>query len=586
MILLLPLYRFLVEYEVASGRPYSELHRLTLHTIADSEDVTLNMLHEIFGLPSRILIEVLISLFKQGWIAISARTGGGFCVTPQGREALKYNKRPEMRVVEPKAMALIMERFTGMLALQNEIEFEPRYRLMENGIWQSSYHIEPQYNSGHLDEGQARSLLRVDSRQWIRHTNTPILTHDSYHLPVDVDLRPHESEFEYVSVTGLPARWRPHLEPLLLELAKDKARTNYALAGGTYWKDRHPKRTAELTSESWSIALAADDLLDTHETHIEELRRAFAVAKSTILISSSMINSSVMNTVFMEVLPSLKGRPVQVDLLCARQSTSATLSSFAETVLSLLEKEQVSITSTNSNANLLIYDTEDGYHACVGSYDWLGSSLEKTTGDHTRSLTIKLQHPGIIGDVSLSIAAFIDEAQPQHMLSSSADRWRRVSEMQAGEGARLAPDPAPEDQVGTEVCQVRVIRDQQHAALMSEYFRLAKRRVAIVSTGTNEQTERLVSSLLRTREETEVRRQLVVLPPGKQPTLAALANVEELTNQPIHANAFVADATTAISSFNFLAPPNPSSGRVCDLGICIEGQMIADTVWDRLCRTV
>jgi hypothetical protein len=406
---------------------------------------------------------------------------------------------------------------------------------------------------------------------------------------VDVDLRPHESEFEYVSATGLPARWRPHLEPLLLELAKDKAPTNYAFTGDTYWKDRHPKRigTAELTNESWSVAITADDLLETHEAHVEELRRAFALAKSTILISSSMINSSVMNTVFTELLRSFKRRPIQVDLLYRRQSSSTKQSSFPESVLSLLEKEQlrVSVTSTNSNANLLIYDTEDGYHACVGSYDWLGSSLEITTGDRTGYLTIKLRHPGIIGDLSLSIAAFIDEAQPQQMLSSSADRWRRISEIQAGEAARMAPDPAPEDKVGTEVCQVRVIRDQQHAALMSEYFPLAKRRVAIVSTGTNEQTERLVSSLLRTREESEVRRQLVVLHPAKQPTLAALGNVEELINQPIHANAFVADATTALSSFNFLAPPNPSSGRVCNLGICIEGQMIANTVWDRL-RTV
>ena len=73
MIVLLPVSRYRVRYQVASGRPYSFFERFILEGVRDGYS-SLETLERTFRVHRRVLIEGLVTLVQAGWVAIDRRT--------------------------------------------------------------------------------------------------------------------------------------------------------------------------------------------------------------------------------------------------------------------------------------------------------------------------------------------------------------------------------------------------------------------------------------------------------------------------------------------------------------------------------
>jgi len=113
MEMLIPLSRFEVNYEVGSGRPYSDLDRLVLQAVADGAG-TVEQLSAIFKLPKRLLIEVIVTLARAGWVAVDVAEGG-FKATASGGEAAQTGTIPPFCVLRNAQAVVVMELFTGSL---------------------------------------------------------------------------------------------------------------------------------------------------------------------------------------------------------------------------------------------------------------------------------------------------------------------------------------------------------------------------------------------------------------------------------------------------------------------------------------
>src|SRR5207244_8549279 len=98
MIVLVPVSRYRIEFDVASGRPYSVLERLVLDAVREGM-TSLASLHGIFQIPQRRLIEALVTLTQAGWLAVGGNDEPGFMLTAEGHEALVSGQEPRSSLV-------------------------------------------------------------------------------------------------------------------------------------------------------------------------------------------------------------------------------------------------------------------------------------------------------------------------------------------------------------------------------------------------------------------------------------------------------------------------------------------------------
>ncbi len=129
MIVLIPLSRFRITYQIACGRPYSRFEQLVLRAIEEgATDVA--VLEGIFQIHPRLIIEALVTLIQAGWLAIDAASQEGLVLSSDGRQALHAGSAPRTLVAETKACTVVMERVTGGLLPNSEITYASRPKFL------------------------------------------------------------------------------------------------------------------------------------------------------------------------------------------------------------------------------------------------------------------------------------------------------------------------------------------------------------------------------------------------------------------------------------------------------------------------
>jgi hypothetical protein len=596
MILLVPLSQFRIDYEIGSGRPYSDLDTLILRAIGEAEVTTIEVLQNIFGLPSRLLIEILVTLFKEGWIAINAQTGGGFDITPQGRAALESDKAtPEMRHVEPRTGFVMMERLTGMLIPQSEIVSESKRVLEKKSIWERAYRMRAEFTENNIDEGQVQYLLRRDKAEWIRRIGTPVMTSkDWFWLHVEVDL-------DHRSIHGLPERWVQHLESLILEDADEIASRMPNLAQNSYWGNNAPPimNREEGAIDAWGTTVTTQDLLLTSQQHVELLKAAFEETTSMILVASAFIDSNCLNPDLRAWFLRALERGVHIDLLWGdvlgqteheRAENSQWLANLHDESrqLGLKGSLRFNETPTDSHAKLLIHDTSTGFKAYVGSYDWLSTPPKALDDEAAIHITIGLRHAGLVAELCRSVAAFMITGQGNH-LSASPDRWRGVAEQLDQKARELATTSNDNESDNPDFCTVQVIRDQKHMSLLSECLVSAQSRCAVLSRKIDDVAVRRLAALKK--RDDNLQHIALSIQHGKLPNItpenhAALKHMIQaahgtlIERANLQARAIVADTSVLVSSYNFLSGnPFDKLTRAREVGLFIEGGKISEEVW-------
>src|SRR4051812_6789753 len=116
MLAFLPVNRFRVSYQVASGRPYSALERLLLEAVREGT-ATLDGLVDLFCVHRRIVIEGLVTLMQAGWLGLRPGDDHKFEVTDAGRGALAQpGSLPDNIALTEKTAYLVMELVRGQIA--------------------------------------------------------------------------------------------------------------------------------------------------------------------------------------------------------------------------------------------------------------------------------------------------------------------------------------------------------------------------------------------------------------------------------------------------------------------------------------
>src|SRR6185312_2274777 len=132
---------------------------------------------------------------------------------PAGKLACGEQKElPPTIVLDTRVNTIVMEKVTGQIARNNEVDFYPKSRLRK--LWSSGMVLPKGDVSNRLDSGMVAPLLLHDSTEWVRSIEQPYVVSDNAsYFVVDADTRENR-------VMGIPKSWEPILAPEMLDRAR------------------------------------------------------------------------------------------------------------------------------------------------------------------------------------------------------------------------------------------------------------------------------------------------------------------------------------------------------------------------------
>jgi len=585
MIVLVPLSRFRAHYETASGRPYSTLERLTLRAIANGA-TNVDHLSEQFRVHPRLLVEAVVTLVREGWVAVG-RAESGFLLTADGENAVGADETPNSLVVAERTTFVLMERITGALIPSNEVRFVTKRELGDR--WDTCVRLRVEVSDNSVDEGQVQTLLPRRKDEWLRWIGPINMVSKSSHwLPVNVDIATKQ-------VIGLPDTWSTRLRDLIVEKAlrhsenydaKQLAATFPIAVRTSFIRDERPD-IPRIPAPTWATALERSDIMFTDREHDDYLMHALQHARTNVLITSAFLSTSRLEAIAEPLLDALR-RDINCDLLWGYAATGAGDPLARLKKLAYQAKQsnargalRFNSAASASHAKLVLWDNASGYEACVGSFNWL-SVITDSTSTEARNASVRITHPGVVAAFSRSAAAFWSSSRGQ-TLASTGDRWRRVA-------ADLESVLAMKEPTGNTNCRVRLVTDREHEAVLREFLSIAQARALVVSHRLGPAAEvRLVPGSRSDRApgfEYRVIFGMTELDDDARSRIRAeiQRGGGSLTMHPHgHAKVLVADSSSAISSYNFLSSDpfgTAASGR--ELGIVLDSPDAADWLWQRL----
>ena len=592
MICLVPISRFRVGFEVAAGRPFSQLERMMLRAIKEGVTV-LDRMQTTFQVHPRILIEALVTLTQAGWVSFSSQEGGGFLLTSEGATATDEGQSPSTTTVTSKTAFLLLERLTGGVIGNDEVRFKSRTQL--ETVWHDAVRLKAEVHDNSLDEGQVRQLLPRRQGEWVRWIGPiDMVSKGAHWVPIGVDTASGR-------LVGLPDRWRTRLGPVILEEAKRRESTVSPSARAKQWpiggdpSERAWSSAGRLDDEippsgTWSTNAAESDLLFSSEEHTCILLNALEEATSSVFIASAFIGKAAIEALRNPILNALR-RGVNLDLLWG-YATGAEPSDVVLEGLKKLAYEarrdgyagalRFNGVASGSHAKLLIYDAPTGMSAVVGSYNWLSAVSGQ---DGTANVSIRLRHEGVVAE-ACGCAAGLWAGAESEALSSTADRWRSMAadleKQVAKAGRRVGANRAEGDSA-----TVRLVFDREHETIMREWSASAQHRLLVFSHRLGPAAE---SRLLRSSESSAS--PFIVVYGFTDLGEERLSRIDGIVRGAggavaklphMHAKVLVSDASVCVSSYNFLsANPFGTAGRARELGVTIEGGGVATWIAERL----
>lgn len=598
MIVLIPISRFRIDYQVASGRPYSQFEYFVLRAIRGGVG-DLAGLRDVFQVHPRLIIEALVTLTQAGWLAIGGDTGHDFTLTTAGEQAVISQEQPRTRVVRNETTWVVMERVTGGLIPNSEVRFMPGRDLHD--IMPHCLKLEEQIRDNKLDESQVQFLLPIARTEWLHQVRSiDMRARHTHWIPLNVELGEGR-------IDNLPDRWISRLSNIIWERSRiwardageeDTRRSIRTLrhrqhsAGSDTGGDDSPA----LPPGSWSVHIEKNDFLWTVEDHVSHLKHVLTEAQSSVFIASAFLSSQCLDAVRPELISALQRR-VTIDLLwgygeglSSRESPVEWIKKFAYEVKrdGLEGSIRFNANPSGSHAKILLWDSQNGWEACIGSFNWFSYDRQSHTADSDAygysDLTVCLRYPPTVAAIIRSAVALWLGA-PSSRLQSTPDRWHRTaSRIEADFRRTTAPKSATANGIA------RLVLDFDHESLLRTWLSLSRKRIAITShkIGVAAQT-RLPAAHIQQHApdfqyivvygDNRVDEQLV----DDLDSTIIRGGGELRHRRGIHAKILVGDSLTCIGSYNFLsADPFGTATRAREVSIVIESSEISDLVFNRV----
>lgn len=592
MIVLVPISPFRVTYDVALGRPYSRLECLVLKAVAGGA-TNVDQLERIFCVHRRLLVESLVTLTQAGWIAIGPSSDSAFLLTSEGNEAVNRDESPRSRVVENRAVPVILERLTGACISNGAFRYWSNREIAERS--EKAVRLQCRIGKNYLDDAEVVDLLPRRQGEWIHWVGPIDLDSKLNHwLPLSVDLTSNK-------VVGLPDEWQHRLTDIVLEEARRLSPTLGVLERkATLEHAERPlaREDADLPKVPdgvFDTTLVDKDFLYTQKEHIEVLRTALGEAKTSLLVMSAFLNLQSVQQLMGDLLRALQ-RGVNIDLMWgyatnlsdASQDATKWLRDLASSTKSsgLRGGLRLNEVGSQSHAKLLVWDGEQGFETCLGSFNWLSSIAgdDAVGADSIRNLSVRISERSIVSRICRRAAVLLDAVRSE-ATSSTGDRWRQVAtELEASTMSRESGKTSVPN------AKVSIVADRDHEYLLRRELIASRSRVIITSHKLGPIAEtRLMSALERERDAgfalTVLYGEATIDPDavGRFAEVVTKAGGIVKSVPRLHAKILVSDNALCVSSYNFLSADAYSTATESrELGIRIVGSEPADSVAKRL----
>lgn len=592
MIVLVPLSRFRITYELAAGRPFSQLERMILRAIKEGAS-ELAELRETFQVHPRLLIEGLVTLTHAGWLSIGGPGHEGFVLTSEGNEAATSDRPPATTEVSLRQASVVMERLTGALISNSDVRFASKREL--DHVWDHVVKLAAEVTDNRLDEGQVQHLLPRKQGEWVRWIGPiDMLTKDANWLPVNVEIQPE-------NVVGLPDPWVPRLQKTIIakahraieaESLDEQGRSlSWPLGGQKLSRagsDEDGPETLRVPPLSWSSTISKDDFCFTAVDHEKLAVAAFGEAQTSILVASAFANTEKLE-LLRECIDAALERGVNIDLLWGHTAEGSqnrrALIEWLGKVAYGAKRDGWGLLRFNkepsdSHGKLLLWDGPTGFNACIGSYNWLSTLVGQAEGSLPSNVTVRISEPAIVAALTRCAAGFWSAVETDVLLST-ADRWRRVAadlDMVAAHGDTPIAN-----------AKARLILDGEHDALLHDWMSKAQSRFLVAShkLGATFETPLLNADVERAGsfdfnvlygQTNEDEPRLAIVDKFVRRMGGVLKHVPHF-----HATALISDTSACVTSYNFLSPdPFGTSKKTREIGLVIEGKQFADWLWRQL----
>lgn len=431
MIVLLPVSRFRVPYDLARGKPYSRLEHMVLNAVADG-GATLRSLADAFRIHDRLLVEAVVTLVNAGWVAVQGGPQASFVLTGAGHAAASGDREPVSVIVETARPGIVvMERHSGQVARQSEARPYRRDELTE--VWDTAPRIVTRIVRDSVDEAQVQKLLHREAGEWVRRIGRiEEISRDAHWLPLDVDV-------DAKQVLGLPPPWRHALAAPALAAAAAFPRAPAASRGaarparrrflGVTDDDRVQRRAT-------TVLIAAGDVLRGEQAHAAALAQALQWARTSVALAVPGLDGLDVFEALAADCADAVARGIRVDLLVGSAAGDpAALTAVANRIGYGADTRHgralLRTRVTGSGASLLLWDSAPGrLVGIVTGHAWVGGAAGSPHAAGVRVLP-----PALCADLARAVAS-LWTGRGDDDFAREPGRWRRLADDVEEDAAR------------------------------------------------------------------------------------------------------------------------------------------------------
>lgn len=571
--LYIPICLFRVRYEMASGRPFTDLERLLLKALAES-DAKVQPLADRFCLRDVIIIESIVTLAREGWVALNARTGAYF-LTSAGHQAIADAAVPQFLKVEEKTAQLVMERLSGCIVNSENVRYIRANDFHGAQGPPVNQQLNIEWSSVRISAAQAEPLLPSgDGKRWLRWIDEPLLVGiNSMWVQADVDMLTGR-------IHGLPSKWAAALQAELHQKAE-------CLTGKIISAPGKMPAAPEAIEEGINVTVDPSDLWISKEQHACALRTVMERAESFVHVASAFFKPDAISPATRSAILGALRRGVKIGLLWgyeqgegARQTVEwlgALMREAAEHGLYFWYNRAAS----DSHAKLLAWDEGGQPHVVLGSCNWLSNAEQVTEGTRA-NVSFCVRDARVVAPLFRAFAGLWRQTSAQGWSPATEDLFQRATSLSEKINlGTLAEDAAEHN------ATLRIVSDRDHEGEMRSLLLSARYRCWIASHKLAANAASRLASLGHEQRsgtlETKVEYELNYLDDTQFAELAELVRRTGgslAQRERFHAKCIVADDRVIISSFNFLSANPFGTGRAArEVGIMIESRDIADRLW-------
>lgn len=576
--LYVPICVFRVRYELASGRPFTDLEQVILKALAENR-AGLSELAVRFCLRDAIVIESLVTLAREGWVALNA-VDGTYFITSTGLQAIADAAIPQFLAVKEREMIVLMERVNGGLIGGSELRFlranDPDFQGGNGPPVERRVEVES-WNT-RLAGGQIDSFLpKPKEQQWVCRVETPQLAGiDAHWAKATVDTKTGRVSFE----RSIP--WEASLVDVLRRKATQVTGEEITVGADVV----HPL----LPASSWSeVRFEPSDIWLSREEHACALLNALEKAGSFVHVASAFFDPSALDGKIREALSAALERGVRIGLLWGYEQGERAkqaidwLDKLAYEERQLRHTVWFNRTASDSHAKILAWDENGEQRVVVGSCNWL--SCPSFVNDNTRTnISVCVRDPQVVSEVLRAFAGLWLQTGCQDWCPAADDLFNRA--------AKLSAQVAVADSRETIVPngRLRMICDSDHESTMRDLLLNARSRCWIASHKMGFNASARLATLSHLDRPANLTARVTYEQMSHEST--PVDNIEKLVRDAggtltqrnrFHAKCIVADDVAFVSSFNFLSASPFGSGRPArEVGLIVENKEIADLLWSQV----